>query len=579
MPRTLPPRVLLPLLVLPSLALGADLQPLQLTGLDAELATNVRAHLSLESMSAAQRTRVSETRLSYLLRVAPDEARQGLEPYGYYDAVITPEVIRDGDKVTVRLAVVLGEPVRVRALDVAVSAPGADDDLVAQRVAGFMPRVGDVFQSAVYEANKAAIARALGERGYFDGQLRARRVEVTRADHTADIALAWDSGVRYRLGAVTFVGQQLRDGVLDPLVPWTAGEPFDQQRLLELQQSLLDTDFFSGIELQPAPEKAVDHVVPMTVTLVPAKRSVYNLGLRYGTDSGAGINARLERRWLNDRGHKLLLDLNIAQFKSNFTTQYKIPAFRWLDGWLTYQASLREEQIQDLSTQTVDLAVTRSGRWRRWNLLAGLNYKRERADSLSNDQHDYYTVVFPSVWGQWKTSDNPNTPRRALGLTVEARAGSASLGSDVDFLQVRAEGRWIRGLGASNRLLLRGELGTTVVDDFSLLPPSLRFYAGGDHSVRGFGYKEIGTVDGDLFGGKHLAVASAEFEHMFTPVWGAAVFIDAGDAFDDRFDAHVGVGAGLRWRSPVGPVRVDIASDVSESDPGLRLHVSVGPDQ
>ena len=578
MPRTLLPRVLLPFLVLPSLAHAADLQPLQLTGLDSELAANVRAHLSLEKMSAEQRKRVSETRLSFLVRTAPDEVRQGLEPFGYYDAVVTPEVIRDGDKVTVRLAVVTGEPVRVRALDVGVSASGAGDDQVVQRLANFSPRVGDVFHSGVYEINKAGIARALGEHGYFDAELRTHRVEVTRADHAADIALAWDSGERYRLGAVTFEGQQLRAGVLNPLVPWESGEPFDQLRLLELQQSLLDTDFFSGVNLQPEPEKAVDHVVPITVTLVPAKRSVYNLGLRYGTDSGAGINARLERRWLNDRGHKLLLDLNIAQYKSNFTAQYKIPAFRWLDGWLTYQASLREEQIQDLTTQTVDVAVTRSGRWRGWNLLAGLNYKRERADSLINDQHDYYTVVFPSVWGQWKTSDDPNTPRRALGLTVEARAGSAALGSDVDFLQMRAEGRWIRGYGTSNRLLLRGELGTTVVDDFTALPPSLRFYAGGDHSVRGYGYKEIGSLDGELFGGKHLLVASAEFEHMFTPVWGAAVFVDAGDAFDDNFDTHVGFGAGLRWRSPVGPVRIDIASDVSEDDPGLRLHISVGPD-
>ncbi|MCX7042079.1 MAG: hypothetical protein NT117_05235, partial [Gammaproteobacteria bacterium] len=112
MPRTPLPWVLLPLFALPSLAHGADLQPLQLTGLDPELAANVRAHLSLESMSAAQRTRVSETRLSFLVRAAPDEVRQGLEPFGYYDAVVTPDVIRDGDKVTVRLAVVPGEPVR-----------------------------------------------------------------------------------------------------------------------------------------------------------------------------------------------------------------------------------------------------------------------------------------------------------------------------------------------------------------------------------------------------------------------------------------------------------------------------------
>lgn len=577
MPRMSSLHVLFALLLSP-LASAAQLQPVVLDGIDGELTANVRAHLSLEAMSAAQRSRVSEARLAYLLRVAPDEVRQGLEPFGYYDATVIAQLVRDADKVTVRLTITLGQPVRVRALDVTMSGPAGEDPLVSTPVAAFRPRVGQVFHSAEYEASKAGVARALGEHGYFDGVLRRHRVAVTRAEQAADVALAWDSGLRYTLGPVSFEGQQLRAGVLDPLVPWRDGEPFDQARLLELQQSLVDTDFFSGISLLPEPEKAVDHRVPVKVTLVPGKRSVYNLGLRYGTDSGAGINARLQRRWLNDRGHKMLLELNLAQYKSEFTAQYRIPAFRWLDGWMTYGASLRQEQVQDLRTETLDLVANRSGRWRDWNLLAGLNFKRERADSLLVDRHDYYSVVFPSAWGQWKRSDEVNTPRRGLGLTLEVRGGSHAIGSQVDFLQLRAEGRLIRGLGADNRVLLRGELGTTLSQDFSDLPPSMRFYAGGDKSLRGFGYKEIGTREGQLLGGKHLVVASAEFEHMFTPVWGAALFVDAGDAFDDHFDTHVGIGAGLRWRSPVGPVRVDIARGVSEPDPGLRLHISVGPD-
>jgi translocation and assembly module TamA len=555
-----------------------ELQRVELQGIDGELAANVRARLALDRLPASQRANLSETRLAFLLRAAPADVQQALEPYGYYDVEVTPVLLRSGNQVTVRLQVVLGAPVQVRRLDLFVEGAAKDDAAVASVLGRFQPQPGQLLHHAAYEASKSAIARVLGERGYFDAELGVHRIAVTRAEHAADIGLSWTSGRRYRLGAVHFEGGPLRAGVLDPLVPWQAGDVYDQAQLLALQQSLVDADYFSGISLLPEPDKAVDGIVPIKVSLVPGKRSIYNLGLRYGTDSGAGINARLERRWVNMRGHKMLAELNLAQYKSDLTLQYKVPAFGWLDGWYTYGASLREEQIGDLTSQYVDLAATRSGRWRGWNLLAGLNYKRERADSLVDDQHDYYTVVFPSVWGEWKTGDDVNTPRRARGLTVEVRGGSASLGSDVDFLQLRAEGRWIRGLGADNRVLLRGELGTTLVDDFTRLPPSLRFYAGGDHSVRGYGYKQIGTVDGTLFGGKHLVVASAEFEHMFTPVWGAAVFVDAGDAFDDHFDTHVGVGAGLRWRSPVGPVRVDIASDVSEDDPGLRLHISVGPD-
>ena len=547
-----------------------ELAPVELKGVDGELASNVRAQLSLERLTPTQRSAISETQLAYLLRAAPAEARRGLEPFGYYDAVVTPELVRQDGQVRVRLSIVLGEPVRVRQVAVAVTGPAKDDAVVAARVAGFHPVAGEVFLHAVYEAGKAGIARSLSERGYFDAELGLHRVEVTRAAHAADIGLGWTSGPRYSLGPVRFEGSQLRAGVLDPLVRWKPGEPYDHARLLALQQSLADADYFSGISLEPEPEQARDGQVPIKVTLVPAKRSIYNLGLRYGTDSGLGINARGERRWLNDRGHKLITDLNLAQFKSDFTVQYRIPAFSLRDGWVTFGATLRDEEVEGSPTRYIEVSAARSGRWRDWTLLAALNFKRERFDIPDTDQFDYATVVYPSAWGQWKRSDDVNTPRRGRGVTLEVRAGSSALGSDIDFLQLRAEGRYIRGLGADNRLLLRGEVGTTFTHQFAQFPPSMRLHAGGDKSLRGYGYQELA--------GQHLALGSVEFEHMFTPVWGAAAFVDAGNAFDEAFNPQVGVGIGLRWRSVVGPVRLDIAHGIGQPEQSYRLHISVGPD-
>ena len=301
------------------------------------------------------------------------------------------------------------------------------------------------------------------------------------------------------LGAVTFEGQQLRPGVLDPLVPWEPGAEYDQARLLQLQKSLADTDYFSAISVVPEPDKAVDGQVPLKVMLVPAKRSVYNVGLRYGTDSGAGVAARMERRWINDRGHKLVLDMNVAQFDSFLLAQYRVPAFGWLDGWYSYSAGFREEIIDEITTQYVDVIAARSGRWREWELLAGLNFKRERSNTLDSDEYSYVSLVFPSLWGQWKQADDVNAPQHARALTMMVRGGSTSLLSDVGFLQMLVEGRYIRGIGSGNRMLFRGELGATASDDFSRLPPSMRFYAGGDKSIRGFDYQEIGvSEDGEI---------------------------------------------------------------------------------
>ncbi|MEO8742502.1 MAG: BamA/TamA family outer membrane protein, partial [Lysobacteraceae bacterium] len=159
------------------------------------------------------------------------------------------------------------------------------------------------------------------------------------------------------------------------------------------------------------------------------------------------------------------------------------------------------------------------------------------------------------------------------------RGGSTAIGSDVSFVQARVQASFVRSFGHRNRLLLRGEIGRTFTGNFDQLPPSLRFFAGGDRSVRGYGYQEIGPrVNGKNIGGRNLAVFSIEGEHRITQTWGAAAFVDAGDAFNASPHAHVGIGVGLRWRSPVGPVRIDIAHGLNDPQSPLRLHLNIGPD-
>ena len=575
------------LLAMPAAAL--ELVAVRVDGLvDERQRGDVLAALSLHQLNPARRKALSEARLSYLLRRAPREARQALEPYGLYHARVQTGVEREGERVQVHVRIEPGEPVRVRRREIVLRGPGDSDAVLARRVARLRPREGQVFEHGVYEDGKAGLDRLLAARGYFDARLATHRVEVTRAEHAADIALAWDTGPRHALGEATFEGHGFRPGLLENLVPWTPGEPYDQARLLRLQASLAELDYFAAIDIRPEPEQAEDLRVPVAVSLSPAKRSVWTAGVRFGTDTGLGLTGGLERRWLNDRGHKLDALASLAQRRNDLALRYRIPAFRWVDGWYTASTRLQQEEIDGINNELLEVVASRSGRLRGWNLVAALNLRRERfEDAATGFDYAYSTLVYPSLWAQWSETDDPLYPRRARGLTVELRAGSSALGSDIDFLQLRAEGKWIRSFGRRNRLLLRAEAGTTVSDEFPSFPPSLRFYAGGDRSVRGYGYKSIGQyfvgADGRryVFGGKHLVVASAEFERMFNRTWGMAVFVDAGDAFDGdvSFDPQVGAGLGLRWRSPVGPVRVDVAQGFgSDADASVQVHLNIGPD-
>lgn len=566
-------------------AWAAKVADVQVRGLDDPLmADNVRRSLSIVDAIGKD---VSGRRLSYLVREAEPETREALEPFGYYSPTIKVERTRVPDApVTVTIDVSLGDAVKVRAFDVGIDGEGKDDRYLREETDAFAPRTGDVFDHGIYEASKARITRRLAERGYFDADFTSRRVEVTRADLAADIALRWDSGTRYDMGEITFIESRpiIRESLLQKLVYWKSGEYYHQGRLDRLRKSLTELDYFSRIDIEPKPEEAVDGQVPVTVTLEPAKRDVYTAGVSYGTDSGAGVRFGWERRYVNDRGHKALAQIDYAQFKSTATLQYRVPAFRWLDGWYTGSLQAANEETDYADTRRLELVGARSGEINRYlTATVSLHLLREQWRFLEEGQpvpeYQYSTLLYPAIQAEYIDADDRLYPRRALGATLLLRGGIEGVGSDATFAQVHATARWIRGLAPSDRLLVRGELGHTFTNALVDMPLSLRFFAGGDRSVRGYGWREIGPRVGDYAtGAKNVVTASVEYEHYFTKEWGGAVFVDTGDAFDNTPNLHYGVGVGVRWRSPVGPVRVDIARGMTGPDAGFTLHFNIGAD-
>lgn len=578
---------------MPTVAQAEKVARVDIRGLDEAMTENVRVNLSLED--SLDKT-VTQRRLDYLLDVAKDEAREALEPFGYYSPTINIRSSGNADALVVTLDIAQGEPVLVRKEDVRITNEGGDDRYLREELDAFTPKPGNIFSQPQYEASKAQITRRLAERGYFDADFIARRVEVTRADYAADVDLGWDSGLRYDMGKVSFVQDPkeiIDPALLEKLIYWKEGEYYHQGRLDRLRKSLVSLDYFSRIDIDPQPDKAVDYLVPVTVKLSPAKRNTYNLGVSYGTDSGVGFIAGAERRYVNKRGHKALAQLDYAQKRKTLTLQYRVPAFKWLDGWYTGSLQFGDEQNDYIDTRRLEFVASRSGEVNRYlTATAAMHILRERwvyaIDQNVNGAQSLYTYAtytFPSLQAEYIDADDRLYPRNALGATVTARGGVEDMGSDASFMQLHLSTRWFKGLGPQSRLMLRGELGHTWTEALVQIPPSLRFYAGGDRSIRGYGWREVGpridgTTRGERYaiGAKNVATASIEFDHYFTPTWGAAVFVDTGSAFDDQPDWRTGVGIGARWKSPVGPVRIDIARGLNQPDSPFQLYIGLGAD-
>jgi translocation and assembly module TamA len=571
-----------------SVVAAEPLRSVVIRGVDGDARENIQNSLSLTRLPKAARARLTEARLSYLLRRAPDEARRALEPYGYYDATVESEVERGDDGVTVILTVQTGEPVVVAAADIAMQGEADSDRQVLSVVESFRPKVGARLDHRVYEASKLAVQRRLLERGYFDAEGTEHRIEVERRTREARLRLRWDSGRRYRFGQVLFEGSQIRSELLQKTVPFEPGDFYRQREMLELHQRLTDMDYFGYIDVRPDTDAADGDRVPVKVAVTPGKRSVYTAGVSYGTDSGGGVQLGLERRWVNDRGHKLGAQIDYAQRRESLGVTYRIPAFAWAEGWYSFGANRRDEESDSVRSRITELVAQRTGRVHGWNLAVGFNVRKE-AFEIGRQPRDApesvllgeRRLVYPSISAERKVSDDALYPRRGFLLRGEFKIGSGLIGSQTDFGQFLFDAKLIRGLGDNQRLLLRGQFGRTFTDEFAELPPSLRFFAGGDRSIRGYGYQEIGPRLGDdVIGGKHLLTGSVEFERMFSSQWGGALFVDAGDAYSDRdsFRVRTGVGAGVRWRSPVGLVRFDLAHGLDDADNAVQIHINIGPD-
>ncbi|WP_266171499.1 autotransporter assembly complex protein TamA [Dyella subtropica] len=576
----------LPLLLLNTLA-HAGVQ-LVVEGVDDTLKGPVTAGVALSQYATRE---VSEAQVQRLYERAPAQVKAALQPYGYYDASVDGRIEQIGTDWRVTLHVTQGEPVRVTSVDVTLDRTAADIPGIRRAERAIEKFKDQPLNDGSYDTARDALSYALTANGFLDARLVTRRVEVNRGEHSAAIKLAWDVGQRYRYGQVHFEGSQFRDGFLDRYVPFKSGDYFSQGQLLQLQQALNGADYFSVVNVLPNIDDAKHGVVDVNVQLAPAKRTIYTGGPFIGTDTGLGVRGGMERRWVNRRGHKWKNELVLAQRLKTLSTLYSIPMPGDNQRSFNFGANFRDADTATSKSRTLELVANESRLWHGWTRTIGLHAlsgtftvgkKSGEKDNAEGLEHGRSTLFYPEASLSRKKVDNPTFVRDGWSIDLYARSTVGTLLSDTSFSQLAADAKWIHAFTRRDRLILRGSAGYTWTDDFDSLPPQLRFFAGGDRSVRGYGFQTIGPRNsfGRVIGGRSQLVASTEVEHYFTKNWGMAAFVDAGNAFSGvDYRPRVGAGLGVRWLSPVGMIRVDLGTPINDArNHGVELHLVIGPD-
>jgi len=566
----------------------------KIEGLAPELERNVRAFLSITEIADAPRGRAdsgapdadddedpSDARVRRLHELAQSEIAAALQPFGYYEPSVQATLERRGDDWEARYVVEPGSPTVLRVVEIEIIGEGADAPAVKAARSAISLEPGEPLNHPRYEAAKQALFDAAYNAGFIDVAYRRSELLVHRGRREAEVHLLLDTGPRYFFGDITIRQDILAESFIERFVQIDYGDPFDTDRLLALQMALNDSGYFNEVVVDVERERAEDRHIPVVVHTAPRRTQEYTVGLGYGTDTGPRIRLGIELRRLNPYAHRSTSDLRLSNIEQAVAAEYRIPRGRSVvTDFLALRGALGALEIGDWDTLQQSIGASWHDAWRNYQRRLYVTAEREEFSALG-EPTSTESVLYAGWQLTGKSADDPILPRRGYSWSVDMRGGSDALGSGTSFGRMRLSGNVVRSLGERVRILLRGEYGAIRADEFARLPPSQRFFAGGDGSVRGYGYQDLGprNAEGARIGGRYLLVGSAELEMRIVGNYGAAVFFDAGNADDTAWpDLKRGVGIGARWRSPVGVVGIDLAHPLDDPDTDVRLHLSVGSD-
>jgi translocation and assembly module TamA len=483
-----------------------------------------------------------------------------------------------------------GEPVRIASVDYRISGEGADNPAFPK---AFPMQVGDVLLHATYEKAKSDLRYTASSEGYLDAQLAQHQVLIDPVNNVARIQFQLETGPRYRIGAVSFKQDLLDERLLRRYVKFAPNVVYDPDLLLGLQSRLLGSEYYGEVEIVPLTDQAgPDHAVSIEVIAKRNTPNQYRVGLGYATDAGPRLSMDWRRRYLNRWGHQLRTELSLAPALSTLELDYRIPIQDPTRDYIIIkpQSIYTDTVTRQGWTHSIQVAhstLTTDG----WRRNIGIDYRYENLD-VGSDSLGATNELVPNISWSKTVSDDPINTNRGYRLKYTLLGAVEGLVSEASYLSGQIQFKWVRRFAERYRLITRTDLGATLASHVEDLPTSRRFYAGGDNSIRGWGFDVLGPNDPDtdeVIGGRYQAVGSLELERRIKGPWSAALFTDFGNAFDPDYAQQFAqsVGLGVRWASPIGQVRLDLAFALTKDKgdgedesgiPPARLHIVIGPD-
>ena len=552
-----------------------NISDFELSGIEGQLLDNVSFYLAKVK---------NESATKQLKRHSIDQIKTSLKALGYYEPKITLSFEQDGDVqdelVIMKVDIDPGTEVRIAKLNYHLQGEGKDDNALTQVIKKLPLVQGNVINHAIYEKSKSMIESQLLELGYFDAQWQANELGISLKDHSAIVTFKINTGPRYTYGPIVISSDTPAVKYIRSLASFKTGEAYQAHIISQYNLDIASTPYFKSVRVYADIEHRENKQIPIKVDVLHKPANSYEIGGGFSTDLGAKARIKWSKPWVGTDGHYFETDAVVTDYEKEFEFAYTVPVndpvddvWRYAFGYKSENNSDTQKYVRTLTTQLQRQWLTESN-WIRTAFI-----KHEREDFEIANAPDTTEMLLPGISFAKKKTKGGTTPFWGNQWLFSAEVGLEDALSSTDLLKLQFQTALLRTYRNNHLFYVKSKLGAILVDDITTVPASMRFFAGGDQSIRGFKYESISPEKNDeLVGGKYLVTGTLEYNYQFAPSWRAALFVDGGTSTNDfSEDIDVGTGIGIRWLTPIGPIRIDHAWAITDNN-NTRFSVTIGPE-
>lgn len=502
--------------------------------------------------------------------------KEATRAFGYYH---TSARVSQTKPKNYSINVQLGSRMIIKAANVMIKGDASDNKSFKQAVTDSGLHPNQPLNHGSYEALKSSFTSLALKEGFFDAKMEKSELLVDPKTNAAFITIIFDSGKRYYFGQTSFTGSQINVKKLYTVIPYKQGDPYLAKNIGLLNQRLANTGWYSSVYAGADTEKSENYQVPVNVLVVPAVKNKMETGVGFTTNHGPRVKLKWRKPWINSAGHSFNMQTEISQYEPTVQFAYKMPLKNVLDDYYQFNGAIRYVDTHD--TLATDMWAGAERHWRvgKWNQAVFFRwlYEDYKQGSFESGVANLGLVGIKYSHAYFSPGAVPKNAQKSffsIGYT------DTFLGANDGLWAIKARQGWIRTFAPKHRGVIKLAAEGNITDKITTVPPAMRFFIGGDNSLRGYRYQSVSPVDtkGKQLGGQYMATASTEYQYKLVGNWWGAVFYDYGASWVNDPVWVRGIGGGIRWASPVGSIRLDVGWGLDREGTPFEIHFALGPE-